>query len=218
MVTSTATTDAAAGGPVDAGTAVDPRPKGRPVQRHALSDRKDDLYETPTVAVRALLEAEHLPAQIWEPACGPGAIVRVLRGAGHQVFASDLVERGCPDSTCGIDFLMETKAPAGVEAIITNPPYKLAAEFVAKGLDLVPYVAMLLRLSFLESARRALILDGGNLARVHAFANRLPMMHRAGWDGPTSTSNVVYAWFIWHRYHQGPATVDRLTWAEEAGR
>jgi hypothetical protein len=52
--------------------------------RHALADRKDDLYETPDVAVRALMRVENLPLRIWEPACGRGAIVRVLRAAGQQ--------------------------------------------------------------------------------------------------------------------------------------
>ena len=41
----------------------------------ALSERGDDLYETPAVAVTALLRPETLPPVVWEPACGPGAIV-----------------------------------------------------------------------------------------------------------------------------------------------
>ena len=47
--------------------------------RHQTAARGDDLYETPSEAVLALLEVEDLPDSIWEPACGPGAIVRVLR-------------------------------------------------------------------------------------------------------------------------------------------
>ena len=35
--------------------------------------------------------------------------------------------------------------------IVTNPPFKLAAQFAAHALSLCPRVAMLLRLSFLES-------------------------------------------------------------------
>ena len=63
----------------------------------ALSERGDDLYETPPVAVTALLERETLPSVVWEPACGPGAIVGVLRAAGHTVIATDLNDWGCPD-------------------------------------------------------------------------------------------------------------------------
>jgi hypothetical protein len=57
------------------------------VQRHALSERRDDLYETPEVATRALLLVEQLPHHLWEPAAGRGAIVCVLRAAGHEVLA-----------------------------------------------------------------------------------------------------------------------------------
>ncbi len=86
-----------------------------------LAERGDDLYETPPEATRALMQVERLPHRLWEPACGPGAIVRVLRAAGHDVIASDLVDYGCDDSIVGVDFLMETRAPEGVEAIVSNP-------------------------------------------------------------------------------------------------
>jgi hypothetical protein len=47
------------------------------------------------------------------------------------VIATDLLDHGCPDAGSPIDFLLERRAPVGVEAIITNPPYKLADQFVA---------------------------------------------------------------------------------------
>jgi hypothetical protein len=52
--------------------------------RHALAARKDDLYETPPEAVEALMRVEQLPHHIWEPACGPGSIVGILRATGHR--------------------------------------------------------------------------------------------------------------------------------------
>src|SRR5690348_6215810 len=91
------------------------------VQRSPLSERGDDLYETPDVAVHALMRAEELPRCIWEPCCGPGRIVRVLKGAGHDVIASDLVNYEWGHFH-GWDFLNEMKVPTGVEAIVTNPP------------------------------------------------------------------------------------------------
>ena len=83
---------------------------------------------------------------------------------------------------------------------------------MAHALELVPRVVMLLRLAFLESERRAPILDRGALARVHVFRNRLPMMHRAGWAGPRASSAIPFAWFVWDRDHQGPTTIDRISW------
>ena len=107
---------------------------------------------------------------------------------------------------------MERKAPVRSEAIVTNPPYKLAEQFVEHALDLVPHVDMLLRLAFLESERRRGILEGRGLARVHVFRNRLPMMHRDGWTGPRATSATAYAWFAWDRTHTGPAALNRISW------
>lgn len=181
----------------------------------ALKERGDDLYESPAVAVEALLRAEKLPDVVWEPACGPGSIVRVLRGAGIRVIATDLVDYGCPDSNANIDFLMERKAPEGCRAIVTNPPFKLAVEFVERSLELCPKVVMLLRLAFLESERRTPILDQGHLARVHIFKNRLPMMHRAGRGtqvAKTNSSAMAFAWFVWDREHVGPTVLSRIAW------
>lgn len=180
--------------------------------RHALKERKDDLYETPAVAVEALLKVESFPRIVWEPACGPGAIVRVLRDHDYLVHATDLVDYGCEFAAARVDFLLEIQAPQGVGAIITNPPFKLATEFVERALLLVPKVAMLLRLGFIESVRRSPILDDGQLARVYPFANRLPMMHRDGWDGPKASSATPFCWFVWDRHHRGPTQLRRLTW------
>lgn len=182
----------------------------------ALAERGDDLYETPAVATEALLRAESLPEIIWEPACGPGSIVRTLRGAGHKVYATDLVDYGCPDSESRIDFLMEQNAPTYIGAIVTNPPFKLANQFVAHGLTLAPKVIMLLRLAFLEGTGRSPIMDGGALARVHVFKNRLPMMHRAGRGtmvAKTNSSAMAFAWFVWDRAHVGPTELRRLSWS-----
>jgi hypothetical protein len=181
--------------------------------RHTLAVRRDDLYETPPEAVWALLKAENLPRQIWECACGPGAIVSVLRAAAHEVYASDLVDYGCPNSKARIDFLLERELPdPSIGAIVTNPPYKLASQFVAHAITLCPRVIMLLRLAFLESRRRSNLLDRGLLARVHVFADRLPMMHRAGWQGPRAQSSIPFAWFCFDRDHRGPAELRRLSW------
>lgn len=190
------------------------------VQRARLCERKDDLYETPDVATEALLRIEVLPGKIWEPACGHGRIVNVLRRAGHEVIATDLVNYGVPITPpgyWGVDFLMERKLPAGCEAIVTNPPFKLSGEFVVHALELgCPLVVMLLRLAFLESERRCAILDNGYLARIHVFRNRLPMMHREGWEGRKGNSGMAFAWFVWDVHHAGLTTIDRISWEPRA--
>jgi hypothetical protein len=153
------------------------------VGRARLRDRRNDLYETPPCATLALLQVEQLPKRIWKPACGRGAIGNVLRAHSHEVLASDLIDYGDPTCFYGRDFLLEQKLPKGCECILTNPPFSLAEKFVEHALELCPRVIMLLRLTFLEGRRPSGILDTGTLARIHLFRNRLPMMHRDGWQG-----------------------------------
>jgi hypothetical protein len=181
---------------------------------HPHAARGDDLYETPAVAVEALLRVEALPLIVWEPACGPGAIARVLRGQGYEVYATDLVDYASSDQDFGgVDFMGQMACPAGARAIVTNPPYRMARAFVEHAVALCPLVIVLARLAFYESTGREAIL--ARCSRIHVFANRLPMMHRAGWAGPKSTSGVAFAWFVWDDRHQGPTTIDRITWREE---
>jgi len=180
---------------------------------HALSERGNDLYETPAVAVRALLGREWLPQRIWEPACGPGAIVRELCAAGHDVLATDLVDYGWGHEA-GFDFLKYERAPRGIDCIVTNPPYKDARAFVEQAVRLCPRVMLLLRFSFYESISRGSILDTGTLARVRCFRKRLPMMHRDGWQGPKASSNMAFAWFIWDVSHDGATQLSRLSWED----
>ena len=181
--------------------------------QHPHIERGADLYETPPVAVEALMNVERLPKVIWEPACGPGSIVRVLRTNAHLVYATDINDYGCEDATGGVDFLRARAPSFSIDAVITNPPFKFADRFVAHALALsIPKVIMLLRLAFLESARRSPVLDSGLLARVHVFRNRLPMMHRHGWTGPKASSAMPFAWFVWDLAHRGSTELHRVSW------
>jgi hypothetical protein len=161
--------------------------------RHPNSVRGNDLYETPEVATFALLRAEPLPRAIWEPACGRGAISKVLRNAGHTVIENDIVDYGQGQDSVQ-DFLdLKPAWAAEIDAVITNPPYRLAQQFVRHALTLCPRVIMLLRLTFLESERRRNVLDEAGLIRVHVFRNRLPMMHRDGWTGNRVSNPTAFA-------------------------
>lgn len=185
---------------------------------HSIKDRKDDLYQTPTAAVRVLLKVECIPLCVWEPCCGPGAIVQELRATGRAVIAHDLVDWGCPDSETRRDFLMEREAAA--PCIVTNPPFKLAEEFVEHAIELCPEVYMLLRVAFLEGLRWERALKP-HLARVHVFAPRLPMMHREGWDGPVnSNSGMAFGWFAFQRgwaQKGGQPTINWVNWKTMPG-
>ena len=119
--------------------------------------------------------------------------MNVLRAAGHDVIATDLNDWGCPFSTPRIEFLLERKPPERCRCIMTNPPYRLAEQFIAHALLLVPQVVMRCRLAFLEAERRTKLLEGSGLHRVSVFRNLPPMMHRYGWTGPTNSSSTAFA-------------------------
>lgn len=124
---------------------------------------REDYYATDPDMVRDLLNAgAPLRQRVWEPACGAGHIVNVLRERGHEVCATDIVDRGCPDS-CVQDFLWEfDDGEIGDVDIITNPPYATALEFVERALACVKdgaNVWMLLRLQFLEGKARRRLFD-----------------------------------------------------------
>jgi hypothetical protein len=180
--------------------------------RHPDSARGNDLYESPEVATLSLLAVEPLPPTILEPACGRGAISKVLRRAGHTVIENDVVDYRRGQNSVQ-DFLDLKPAWADeIDAVVTNPPYRLAQQSVQHALTLCPRVFMLLRLTFLESDRRKNVLDGAGLIRVHVFRNRLPMMHRDGWTGNRVSNPTAFAWFVWERGYLGNAELDRISW------
>jgi hypothetical protein len=160
------------------------------------------MYPTPPPAVEALLQHEPIPAVVWEPCCGTCSIVKVLRANGRHVVATDLIDYGVPEQDAAPrDFLRERAVPPGVEMILTNPPFEISEKIVEHALALCPRVVMLLPCSWLESQKRTSLLESGQLARVHVFRNRLPMMHRLGHDGSRNSNMRAFAWFVWDRNH-----------------
>lgn len=104
-----------------------PLPLDAPVRTRPRVEKRraDDFYPTgQPEAVRGLLardgDAIRACGSVWEPACGDGALVREIRSAGIPCCASDLIERGCPDSWVA-DYYSCLRSRA--QAIITNPPY-----------------------------------------------------------------------------------------------
>lgn len=166
----------------------------------------DDFYATPPSATEALLRVESFDGPIWEPACGDGAICKVLKERGHVVQATDLVDRGYGAS--GIDFLMEYK-PHGPH-VVTNPPFKLATQFVQKALQLTTgKVAMLLKVGFLEGVERAPIFDAEPFARLWVFRRRQSFLKNGthGIEMEGRGGMIAYGWFVWEHGYTGKPTL-----------
>lgn len=178
------------------------RRKANGTHRH-----EDDWYRTPGQCTRALLRVERFETEIWECACGDGAISRELEAYGHTVISSDLIGRGYGNS--GVDFLAATELWA--TDIITNPPYDKADEFALHALSLgVRKMALLCRLAWLEGQDRYdRLYSQRKLARVWTFSPRQTLWR--GDRGEGDGGMTAYQWFIFERDHNGGYTGDWLT-------
>jgi hypothetical protein len=171
---------------------------------HNPDTRANDSYNTPAVAVRALLAVEDVPRTVWEPCAGGGYIVSALQDGGRRVVATDLTKRKRSfDCVGGVDFLKQTTMPCldddayPAQAIFTNPPFKIAEEFVAHALDIAPKVYVLLRVGFLAGLRWKKRGFAKHCRRVHVFSPRLPMMHRKNHKGAKNENSAMdFAWYV----------------------
>ena len=123
---------------------------------HTDKEREQhDFYATDPAAIDLLIKKIWLPKQILEPACGSGCLSVRLEELGHDVKSYDLVDRGYGEKK---DFFSIIQPPfAGDFAIVTNPPYKFAKEFVLHALELIPdgsLVCMFLKTTFAEGKGR----------------------------------------------------------------
>lgn len=168
---------------------------------------RDDFYRTPAASTEALLRVELFPNRIWEPACGDGAISRVLEAAGHDVVSTDLVDRGY--GAPRRDFLMEIELLAPV--IVTNPPFKFADEFVLHALALgAGKVAIFQRTGWLEGqGRYERLWRPHPPVRIWQFAARQTLWRGDDPNAKDSGGAIAFAWFIWER---GVREAPRLGW------
>jgi hypothetical protein len=153
-----------------------------------------DFFPTPAWATFALVENERFSGDVWECACGDGAMSRVLEQASRLVFSSDLYPRGYGNA--GLDFLDPARS---ADNIVTNPPYNCAEGFVASGVKHARRkFALLLRLAFLEGANRAnTIFAKCPPSRVWVFSERITF-YPSGID-PKGCGTTAYAWFVWDK-------------------
>lgn len=153
-----------------------------------------DFFPTPAWATHALIDNERFDGEIWESACGNGAMSDVLKTTGQHVISSDLYDRGYGEG--GVDFLISNRRVAN---IVTNPPYNSAEGFVQAGLHKAERkFALLLRLAFLEGANRQRTIFTSNApSRVWVFSERITFYPAGAVQKGTGTT--AYAWFVWDK-------------------
>lgn len=173
-----------------------------------------DDFPTPPWMTRALMKylgerGIHTGGEVWEPACNRGYMAMPLAEVFRTVRTSDIMDYGWAGQQEIVDFLFP--APPIFTApdwIITNPPFRLATQFIDRSLGIATRgVAMLLRLAFTEGNERYVALfrqrrphlilqftGRGTLVKgrvVQRLESRNPA-HNGGGSGATA-----YAWFVW---------------------
>jgi hypothetical protein len=199
--------------------------RARPSFGRSPAVRGLDLFDTPPIALEPLFEHEPLLAGVTtvaEPFCGVGNLVIAMRERGLTVHASDILDRGCPDSIV-LDFLAMTIRPPSCDTLISNPSYARAMDFIEHAWALgFRVVALLLKLSFLCTAERYERLHRpGHLRRVHVLAERLQDMHDAqhlAAGGKKAGQSQVHAWFVLDRDYCGPAMINPISINAPAAR
>lgn len=170
-----------------------------------------DLYSTPAWCTEIIVPYLRGP-NLWEPARGDGHMVEVLRRHHFCVYYTDIAK--------GDDFLEYDRAPTfGLshnprtpQAIVTNPPYSLAQEFVRKALELMApvggQVAMLLRVDF-DSAKTRRDLFQNN----PAWGTKIVFLDRIKWfEGESKkTPSENHAFFLWDFQHTGEPRIHYAT-------
>lgn len=173
---------------------------------HCSHERQpEDYYATDPKAVTLLLGLEKFKGPILEPCCGEGHISKVLLENGFKVESFDLVDRGFGKVQ---DFLSD-EVSSWKGDIITNPPYKLANEFLNKALQIVPKgrkVAMFLKVQFLEGKQRKEFFRKYPPKKIWVSSSRLKCGMNGDFGGANSA--LAYAWFIWEKGYHGETVLD----------
>jgi hypothetical protein len=170
-------------------------------QRIEAADSLDD-FPTPPWATRALMEyvikgcGPFKASTALEPACGAGHMAKVLKEYFGEVKASDVHAYGYGTLR---DYLAVPYEANAADWVITNPPFRLAEEFIQRSLIVARCgVAILARTVFLESVGRYRgLFEQKPPSRFAQFSERVPML-RGRLDRRASTA-TGYAWLIWEK-------------------
>jgi hypothetical protein len=180
-------------------------------QRTEPKSSPDD-FPTPPWATRGLFEfilgnKQSLQTQTClEPACGAGHMAKVLEEYFKEVKAADAFDYEYGEVRDFLTYPYETNA---VDWVVTNPPFRLAEEFVLRALRVARHgVAILARTVFLESiGRYKTIFLERPPTKFAQFVERVPMVK--GRLDAKATTATGYAWLVWEKQS---ICVPRLMW------
>jgi predicted RNA methylase len=169
-------------------------------------------YETPRWAVDAILNREIMPRVILDPCCGTGVLSDAARAAGYVVASTDIHDWGYP-GTIVKDFLtMERNDNDGRFAVLMNPPFSKAVEFVEKAFALGAFkVVCFQRFSWWESRKRRDFWKKYPPSDVYVCGDRADCWrHDIPHDQRTSSTPTAHAWFVFVRDNTSGTRLDHI--------
>ena len=173
---------------------------------------ENDYYATQPSSVEDLLLKENVHGRVLEPCVGGGHIADVLKTVADRVDCTDLIDRGY-DGTVVLDFLEQNVSPI-YDWVVTNPPYKLAQDFIEQSLRATKdggHVAMFLKIQFLEGNKRKLFFEDTPPKTVYVFSKRQnPLRNGEPLDekGKPWSTTMCFSWFVWEKGYSGKTTIE----------
>lgn len=184
--------------------------------RKRKEDRPEgDFYSTPKSLVWVASEviAENFPsAYILEPAEGDRAISEVLEQWKFQVIGNDLYNGR---SKYNYDYLLKDFSRVA-EYIITNPPFSLWDEFVAKAKTHCKKFMFIGRLNYFGTASRLKSGLWNNLKMIYPFNRYVDYRTPYREDGLFHVGAMATGWFLWDMEYTGKPMVEVLDVQEYA--
>lgn len=177
---------------------------------HTDKERQsEDYYATDPIAADLLLKEETFCNKIWECASGENHLANVFKKHGYTVRTSDIIKR--TEETEVYDFLSSENVQWDGD-IITNPPYKMATDFIYKSLDIINKgnkVAMFLKIQFLEGKERKKLFTKFPPKVVYVSSSRIMCAKNGDFEDMIAGggSAVAYAWYIWEKGYTGDTII-----------
>lgn len=168
-----------------------------------------DNYATPAWCVRRLLEAVELPGGAWlEPAAGDGVIIKTAQSCRSDVtWGAVEIRPECKDllvPLLGRRFLIDNFLTAPLSehyaVTITNPPFRLAYDFLQRMRTISDWTVLLLRLNFLGGDARSMFMRE-HVPDVYVLPNRPSFRSpdAVPGQGKWQTDSIEYAWMVWRQ-------------------
>lgn len=163
-----------------------------------------DACQTPAYALDPLLPYLKQFKRIWEPACGEGLLVDALQdwtGARFEVIATDILQ--------GQNFF-DFEPEHEWECIVTNPPYSIKFQWLARCYTLGKPFALLMPVETLGTKTAQDLFERYGIEVILLDKRVNFKMPRKGWD--SGGAQFPTAWFTWQLHLPAQLTYGKINY------